>query len=109
MINQGVKACGRSVEFVHTPIQFARGSEDEHYEALKDLDIGDARFYLGLIDSSDGIDGALARLEVARRHLPDFGLATACGWGRRPLSESVDSLLHLERDVADEVWGAATV
>ena len=108
MINQGVKACKRSVEFVHTPIQFAKGLEDEHYEALKDLDIGDARVYLGLIESSDGVEGATARMEVAQRHLKDFGLATACGWGRRPLSQTVDSLLHLERDVADAVWGKTT-
>ncbi len=103
MLNQGVRACGRRVDFAHTPVQFAKGTEDAHYEPLRRLDIGDARMYLGLIDSSDGRQGALQRVEVARRHLPVFGLGTACGWGRRPLDESVEALLRLERDVAEQV------
>ncbi|MBV9717340.1 MAG: hypothetical protein JOZ64_18355, partial [Solirubrobacterales bacterium] len=106
MVNRGAKACGRSVEFVHMPIQFARGEQDEHYAALKGLDVPDARVYLGLIDSRDGVGGAMRRYEVARRHLSSFGLATSCGWGRRPLDESVQDLIDLERDVARGVTEA---
>jgi hypothetical protein len=105
MLNAGVRACGRQVDFVHAPVQFARGLQDSHYRDLSRLDIGQARVYLGLIDPSDGVDGATARTQVARRHLAEFGLGTACGWGRRPLSESVEDLLELERDVADQLWG----
>jgi hypothetical protein len=104
MFNRGIDACGRRVDFLHAPVQFARGTEDEHYAPLAGLAARDARLYLGLIDSSDGLSGALSRLEVARRHYPDFGLATACGWGRRPLSERVQSLIELEHNVADAVW-----
>jgi hypothetical protein len=89
------------------PIQFARGEQDDHYAPLKDLDVPGARVYLGLIDSSDGLEAALRRREVARRHLAAFGLATACGWGRRPLEEDVQDLLDLERDVARAVTDAA--
>ena len=85
------------------PIQFARGDRDDHYAPLADLEIPGARVYLGLIDASDGVDGALRRCEVARRHLSSFGLATSCGWGRRPLEESVQDLIDLERDVARAV------
>ena len=53
----------------------------------------------------DGWAGALRRAGVARRPLADFGLATACGWGRRPLTETVGSLLRLERDVAEAIRG----
>jgi hypothetical protein len=107
MCNQGARAAGRAVEFVHMPIQFARGEQDDHYAPLKDLDVPGARVYLGLIDSSDGLEAALRRCEVARRHLAAFGLATACGWGRRPLEEDVQDLLDLERDVARAVTEAA--
>jgi hypothetical protein len=107
MCNQGARAAGRAVEFVHMPIQFARGEQDDHYAPLKDLDVPGARVYLGLIDSSDGLEAALRRREVARRHLAAFGLATACGWGRRPLEEDVQDLLDLERDVARAVTDAA--
>ena len=107
MLNAGAKACQRRVDFVHAPIQFSKGLESEHYAALQHLEIDDARVYLGLIDSSDGVEGALNRVEVARRHLQNFGMGTACGWGRRPLSQSVKDLLELERDVAARVWDDA--
>jgi len=107
MLNRGTRACGRRLDFAHAPVQFSKGSEDAHYEPLRSLDIGDARLYLGLIDPIDGIEGALQRIEVAQRHRADFGLATACGWGRRPLGESVEDLLRLERDVVERVSAGA--
>jgi hypothetical protein len=108
MLNAGARACERQVDFVHAPVQFADGLNDSHYAPLKDLDIGDARVYLGLVDSSDGVEGALARADVAHRHLSDFGIGTACGWGRRPLNESVETLLQLEEQVAEQMWGVAS-
>jgi len=36
-------------------------------------------------------------------HLPDFGLGTACGWGR-PASKRVEDLLPLEQSVAEAVF-----
>jgi hypothetical protein len=104
MINAGVQACGRRVDFVHAPVQFAKGLDDDHYRPLAGLDAGDARVYLGLIDPIDGVEGARGRVEVARRHLKDFGLGTACGWGRRPLTERVEELLRLEARVAEVTW-----
>ena len=101
MLNQGARACGRPVEFAHMPVQFSEGLRDDFYAPLERLDVGSARVYLGLIDAIDGVAGALDRAAVARRHLPSFGLATACGWGRRPLSQKVQDLLDLERSVAD--------
>jgi hypothetical protein len=46
------------------------------------------------------------RIEIARRHLADFGIATACGWGRRPLSEKIADIIALNRDVAEAAFGA---
>jgi hypothetical protein len=100
MLNRGVVACGRRVDFVHMPVQLA-DLRDGHYAPLDRLDVGDARVYLGLIDSSDGLDGALERIALAARHLDDFGVATPCGWGRRPPSERVEDLLALNAEVAD--------
>jgi methionine synthase II (cobalamin-independent) len=108
MLNAGARACERQVDFAHAPVQFAEGLNDSHYAPLSDLDIGGARLYLGLVDSSDGVEGALARADVAQRHLSDFGVGTACGWGRRPLSESVEGLLELEERVAEQMWGVVS-
>ena len=59
--------------------------------------------YLGLLDVSDGLEGALERVEIARRHLDDFGVGTPCGWGRRPASESIEELLALNAEVAEAI------
>lgn len=98
--NRGVAAAGRSVEFVHMPVTFARGFDEAFYAPLDDLDVGDARVYLGLIHLHDGADGARQRIELARRHLPEFGVATQCGWGRRPPNERIEDLLALHRELA---------
>jgi hypothetical protein len=100
MLNSGAVAAGRRVDFVHLPVQLADLREG-HYAPLAGLDVGDARVYVGLVDPWDGVEGALRRIELARVYLPEFGVATPCGWGRRPLSETPESLLALDRAVAD--------
>jgi methionine synthase II (cobalamin-independent) len=100
MLNRGAAACGRRVDFVHMPVQLA-DLRDEHYAPLEALDIGDARVYLGLVDPFDGVGGALRRIGIARRHLSDFGISTPCGWGRRPLSETPEALIALNRAAAE--------
>jgi len=43
----------------------------------------------------DGVEGARRRIEIARKYLRDFGVATQCGWGRRPPSDKLEGLLDL--------------
>jgi hypothetical protein len=93
--NSCAAAIDRSLQFVHMPVQVSRGFEDDYYAPLKRLAVGDARVYLGLIDMVDGIEGARRRIEVARRHIDDFGVATQCGWGRRPVHHKLESILDL--------------
>jgi hypothetical protein len=99
MLSAGVPACGRPVDYVHMPVQLSELRED-FYAPLEHLAVGDVRIYLGLVDLSDGLQGALRRIELAGHHLESFGVATPCGWGRRPLSQKVQDLLNLNRDVA---------
>lgn len=63
---------------------------------------GNARVYLGLIEPSDGVAGALGRLEVAHRHLEDFGLATACTACYTASATSQRQSGHRRRWVADD-------
>jgi hypothetical protein len=104
MANACTRAAGRSVQYVHMPVQLS-DLRDGFYAPLDDLDVGHTRLYLGLVDLSDGVDGALRRVELARRHVESFGVGTPCGWGRRPLSQQVQDLLDLNRDVAEAVAG----
>jgi len=79
LINAAVKATGRHVDWVHIPT--LDRTDDEFYAPLAKLDVGDARVYLGLIHSMDSF---AQRLAVARKYLPDFGVAAYCGFGRTP-------------------------
>ncbi len=93
--NSCAAALDRSVEFIHMPVQVSRGFEDAYYAPLRRLAVGDARIYLGLIDMVDGVGGARRRIEIARKYLRDFGVATQCGWGRRPPSDKLEGLLDV--------------
>jgi hypothetical protein len=56
--------------------------------------------YLGLVHLTDGLAGAHQRIALASQSLPTFGIATECGWGRRP-PETIPALLELHAAVLD--------
>jgi methionine synthase II (cobalamin-independent) len=103
MFNAAAEAAGRRLDFVHMSVPLSKGFDERYYAPLDDLRLGDARLYLGLVHLHDDVDGAVRRAELARRHAPRFGVATECGWGRRPPAQSIEDLLELERAVADAV------
>jgi len=80
--NAFVAASGRRVDWLHIP---ALDTLDEaFYRPLAELEPGAARVYLGLIHN---MDTYRARLAVARKVLPDFGVAAYCGFGRLASTE----------------------
>ena len=60
----------------------------------RNLSVRDAKVFLGLVHSDDGIEGTHRRIATARRHLDTFGIATECGFGRRP-PEQIPELLEI--------------
>ncbi|MBT5140597.1 MAG: flavin reductase family protein [Acidimicrobiaceae bacterium] len=76
-----VNNSGRRIDFVHMPIPIDR-DDDAFFMPLRDLRVGDAFIYLGLVHFEDGGDGARRRMATARRHLHRFGVAAECGMGR---------------------------
>ena len=69
-------------------------SDDAFFAPLENLEPNGARVYLGAIHHMDSFD---ARIAVARRYCPDFGLAAYCGFGRMAPSEIPDVLAdHLQ-------------
>ncbi|MDB5572689.1 MAG: hypothetical protein JWN93_3872 [Hyphomicrobiales bacterium] len=82
LVNAAVKATGRRVDWAHIPA--LDRLDDAFYAPLANLDVGDTRVYLGLVHSMDSFQ---QRLEIARRYLPDFGVAAYCGFGRTPPEE----------------------
>jgi hypothetical protein len=100
--NAVIARLDRAVQWIHLPV--TRGRMDDDYVApLAGLRLGEAtELYLGLVHLTDGLDGARSRIAAARGVLPSFGVATECGFGRRP-AETVDPLLRLHLQVADEL------
>ncbi|MCY4364131.1 MAG: hypothetical protein OXE42_18445 [Gammaproteobacteria bacterium] len=99
--NAAVAESGRRVDFVHLTVPRIR-TDDVYFRPLEDLDIGDTRAYLGVINT-DGVEATKERIAVARKFLPDFGLAAECGFGReRP--EDIPGIIDLHKQVADDIF-----
>jgi hypothetical protein len=81
MMNGIVAATRRHIDFFHIPVPRDR-TDDAFYAPLKDFRRPrGTRLYLGLLHHDDGA-GDRKRVEVAKRHVADFGLSAECGWGR---------------------------
>jgi hypothetical protein len=93
-------ASPRPVDYIHMPVPKGRG-DDAYFAPLKGLAMtpGTALF-LGLVHYTDGVAGTHARIAVAKKVAPDFGIATECGFGRRD-SGTISDLLRIHAGVTD--------
>lgn len=103
--NRVAAETGRPIAWFHLPVP--RERDDEGYFApLADLRLSpETELYLGLLHATDGVEGAERRIAAARRAAPAFGVATECGFGRRP-AETIGPLLDLHAATADPVTPA---
>jgi ubiquinone/menaquinone biosynthesis C-methylase UbiE len=93
---------GRPLNWIHLPAPRAR-TDAAYYAPLCELRLRpETELYVGLVHHTDGVDGARQRIETASRFVPEFGIATECGWGRRPPG-TLGALLRLHRDVSAPV------
>jgi hypothetical protein len=106
MANRLTAAVDRPIDWIHMPVPADR-TDDAYFAPLQDLALApETEFYLGLLHFSDGPEGAAERIATARRHTTaDFGVATECGFGRRP-AETIPPLLALHADVAAPIAGS---
>jgi hypothetical protein len=79
LANAFIEASGRRVDWVHIPT--LDRVDDHFYEPLSRLRPAEAKVFLGMIHHMETFE---QRLAVARRWLPNFGLAAYCGLGRTP-------------------------
>ncbi len=85
MSNEAVKRTGRRLDYLHMPV--VRKPTDAFFAPLDDLDVGDTKIYLGMVHHTDGIEEFRKRRDLARKHLPSFGVGGVCGYGRVPTEE----------------------
>jgi len=90
----------RPIGWVHMPVPRDR-TDDAYFAPLHDLTMHpETKLYLGLVHHTDGVEGTRRRMETASRYVSDYGIATECGWGRRP-TETLPALLRLHVEAAD--------
>jgi hypothetical protein len=90
----------RPIAWMHMPIPRDR-SDDAYFAPLTGLKLHpETRVYLGLIHHTDGVEGTKKRIETASKYIGNYGVATECGWGRRP-AETLTELIEIHRQVAD--------
>lgn len=93
-------AAPRPLAWAHMAVPRDR-DDTEYFAPLVDLEGDTTECVLGLIHYTDGLDGARRRLAAASEHRIEFGVATECGFGRRPV-ETVIPLLDLHAAVATD-------
>lgn len=95
-------AVRRPIAWLHLPVPIDR-TDHGYFAPLADLELHpETELFLGLLHLDDGVEGAQRRIEAARKVVPRFGVATECGFGRRP-PKTVVELLELHRQVSAPV------
>ncbi|MBI2014621.1 MAG: class I SAM-dependent methyltransferase [Candidatus Rokubacteria bacterium] len=96
----------RPLNWIHLPVPRDR-MDEAYYAPLRGLRLRpETELYLGLVHHTDGVEGTARRLEAARRFVSGFGIATECGWGRRPPA-TIPELLRIHRESSLPVQPAA--
>jgi hypothetical protein len=89
----------RPIAYVHLPVPIAR-TDEAFFAPLAALALHPGTgLYLGLIHAKDGADGTRRRIEVARRFVPSFGVATECGIARARTRTVIEETLNVYADV----------
>jgi hypothetical protein len=100
MANYAAANSGRTVDWLHMAgPRYLRSEDDRFFRPLDDLEPGDARVYLGIVQPVDGIPGLKRRTVTASRHLADFGVAMYCGFGRQPGADGDATMREHRRTV----------
>jgi hypothetical protein len=87
----------RPIQWIHMPVPKER-DDSAYFAPLKGLKLRpETRLFLGLVHPGDGIEGTRRRMAMAERFVKDFGIATECGFGRRP-PETVPALLRVHAE-----------
>ena len=81
LANGIIEASGRRVDWMHLPA--LDHLDDAFYAPLAKLKPHGAKVYLGIIHHMETFE---QRLKLARKYLPEFGIAAYCGLGRTPPS-----------------------
>jgi len=96
--NRLARELHRPIDYIHMPVPADRG-DDAYFRPLARLKLApETKLFLGLVHDSDGVEGTRKRIAVAAKYARDFGVATECGFGRRP-PETIPNLLRVHAEL----------
>ena len=106
LCNAGVAASGRKVDFLHMPT--VAGTSEAYVAPLANLESGGARVYMGQIHALHEDGGMEKQMQLIKTHIPDFGVAAPCGFGRGPAKMTAQTGLatpndYMEGLIADQI------
>jgi hypothetical protein len=102
LANALVAAVDHPIAFLHLPVPIDR-TDDAFFAPLEKLKAKPGtELYLGVVHAADGVDGTKRRIAAARKHLPEFGVATECGLGRCKKPDTVLEILRVHAGVSAE-------
>jgi hypothetical protein len=91
---------GRPIAYIHMPVPVNR-DDDAFFAPLRLLKLKpQTELYLGLVHAKGGVDGTLRRMNVARKYVKDFGIASECGIARARSPEVVKDILTVSATAA---------
>ena len=97
--NKLTRATKRTANWLHLPVPRDR-SDAAYFAPLAALQLSpETELYLGLIHLTDGLEGTRRRMSAADAVITGYGIATECGFGRRP-PETILALLDLYQATA---------
>ena len=100
--NRLTMSTARMINWIHMPVPINR-DDAGYFAPLERLSLSPGtELYLGLIHFDDGVQGAERRMRGAREFVSGFGVATECGFGRRP-PETIPDLLRLHAEIAASI------
>lgn len=95
VMNAIAAAVPHDIAYFHLPVPIGR-TDDAFYLPLKDLRLAPGtEIYLGLVHGKDGPEGTRKRIEVARKYIDNFGIATECGMARARTESVIKTLLDV--------------
>ena len=93
MANHALANSGRRIDWLHLAgSRYFRSEDERFYKPLEDLELGDARLFLGIILPLDGEAGAKRRHATASQYVDDFGVAMYCGFGRQRGFDGIETM-----------------
>ena len=100
--NAIARSVRHKIAYIHLPVPLPRAT-DEFFMPMRDFKLApETEIYLGLIHASDGVEGANKRIELARKYVPKFGVATEGGFARARKLDLVQRRLAIHAGVTKE-------